>query len=125
MKIFVSIFILSFILNQQVMAKRPDLNASGNDTLLLKGTIIKESMENKRGQKLEGVYDLLFKTVDATHFIKIIGGKFLRKDLEALIGKEITVKVVKKFGNLDIDNDDPSYAQTRMGDYIQIIEIIQ
>lgn len=126
MKIFTTtILLLMFVINQQVMAKNYILNPSGNDTLVLKGTIIKESMENKRGQKLEGVYDLLFKTADATHFIKITGGKYLRKDLEDLIGKEITIKVIKKFGNLDIDSDDPSYAQTRMGDYIQIIDIIK
>lgn len=115
----------SIVLTQQAMAKNNLPSNGDQDTLILKGTIIKESMENKKGQKLEGVYDLLFKTVDATHFIKISGGKYLRKDLEAFIGKEITIKALKKFGNLDIDNDDPSYAQTRMGDYILILDIIQ
>lgn len=120
-----TILILSIIITQQVMAKNSFSTFSGNDTLILKGTIIKESMENKKGQKLEGVFDLLFKTTDVTYFIKIAGGKYLRKDLEAIIGKEITIRAIKKFGNLDIDNDDPSYAQTRMGDYIQIIDILK
>lgn len=95
------------------------------DTLILKGRVVKEDMENKKGQKMEGVQDLYFSTTTGSYFIKLIGGNILRTDLEALGQKEITIKCVKKFGNIDIDSNDPSYAQTRVGEYIQIIEILQ
>jgi hypothetical protein len=94
------------------------------DTLTLKGRIVKETMENKRGQKLEGVQDLYFSTTSGSFYVKP-NAKFLYKDLEALELKEITIKCVKKFGNIDIDSEDPSYAQTRVGEYISIIEIIK
>ena len=94
------------------------------DTLTLKGRIVKEAMENKKGQKLEGVQDLYFSTSSGSFFIKLGGGNYLRSDLEKLELKEITIKCVKKFGNIDIDSEDPSYAQTRVGEYILILEII-
>lgn len=95
------------------------------DTLVLKGRIVKEDMENKKGQKLEGVQDLYFSTGTNSYFIKLAGGNFLRTDLEKYGNKEITIKAIKKFGNVDIDSDDPSYAQTRVGEYIVILEIIE
>ena len=99
-------------------------NHINGDTLSLTGRIVKEAMENKKGQKLEGMQDLYFSTSTASYFIKP-NAQFLRKDLEALEMKEITIKCLKKFGNIDIDADDPSYAQTRVGEYITIIEIVK
>lgn len=94
------------------------------DTLTLKGRIVKEAMENKKGQKLEGVTDLYFSTSSGSFYLKP-NATFKREDLEKLELKEITIKCVKKFGNIDIDSEDPSYAQTRVGEYITIIEIIK
>jgi hypothetical protein len=94
------------------------------DTLILTGRIVKESMENKKGQKLEGVQDLYFSTTSGSFYVKP-NQKYTRKDLEALELKEITIKCIKKFGNIDIDSEDPSYAQTRVGEYISILEIIK
>lgn len=98
---------------------------TNGDTLILKGRIVKEDMKNKKGQKLEGVQDLYFTSGNNSYFIKIAGGKFLRSNLENFGDKEITIKAIKKFGNVDIDSDDPSYAQTRVGEYIIILEIME
>jgi len=93
------------------------------DTLTLKGKIIRENMENKKGQKLEGVQDFYFSSSSDSYFVKIAGSKYSRKELEAFENKEVTIKCIKKFGNIDIDSNDPSYAQTRVGEYILILEI--
>lgn len=122
MKTFVLLLVVGFAaINLNAMKNNDHIDA---DTLKLKGRIVKESMENKKGQKLEGVQDLYFSTSIGSFYLKP-NEKFKRKDLEALEMKEITIRCIKKFGNIDIDSEDPSYAQTRVGEYITILEIIQ
>jgi hypothetical protein len=107
-----------------LFAMNPNDHING-DTLILKGRIVKENMENKKGQKLEGVEDLYFSTGTNSYFIKLTSGKFSPTDLEKYGTKEITIRAIKKFGNIDIESEDPSYAQTRVGEYIVILEIIE
>ncbi len=95
------------------------------DTLVLKGRIAKSDMESKKGEKLEGVIDYYFSSGGNSYFIKTASGKFSKTDLDAFGDKEITIKCVKKFGNVDIDSNDPAYAQTRVGEYILILEVLQ
>ncbi len=116
------LFLLIGISLTKINAMNPTDHING-DTLTLKGRIVKEDMENKKGQKLEGVQDLYFSTSSGSFYIKP-NENFKRSDLEKLELKEITVKCVKKFGNIDIDSNDPSYAQTRVGEYITILEIV-
>src|SRR5687767_8772073 len=123
MKPFVLLIILGLsVIKINAMNTNDHING---DTLTLKGRIVKESMENKKGQKMEDVQDYYFSTSSGSFFIKTVGSKFSKDDLEALVLKEITVKCIKKFGNIDIGPEDPSYAATRVGEYILILEIIQ
>jgi hypothetical protein len=112
----------SFFPNLTAMQTNDHING---DTLVLTGRIVKESMENKKGTKMEDAQDYYFSTTSGSFFIKTAGSKFSIKDLDALVLKEITVKCVKKFGNIDIESTDPSYAQTRVGEYILILEIVK
>jgi hypothetical protein len=124
MKNLFLLFIVVGLTLTKLSAMSPNNHVTG-DTLILKGRIVKEDMENKKGQKMEGIQDLYFSTQSGSFFIKLIGGNVLRTDLEAFGEKEITIKCIKKFGNIDIDSNDPSYAQTRVGEYIQILEILK
>lgn len=118
------IFIFIFLAATNLYAMKSTDHLNG-DTLTLKGKIVKEDMINKKGHKQEGMQDLYFSTSTDSYIIKLIGGKFLKKDLEAYGDKELTIKAIKKFGNIDVDSDDPSYAQTRVGEYILILEILK
>lgn len=97
------------------------------DTLTLKGRVVKADMTNQKGAKLEGVQDYYFSTSDGTgsYFIKTAVGDYSKDDLDKFGNTELTIRCVKKFGNIDIGPEDPSYAATRIGEYIVILEIIE
>jgi hypothetical protein len=127
MKIHKTLLTLICISITNLYAMNTDqLNHIDGDTLILKGKITTSNMEDKRGTKMEGVVDYYFSDGKDSYFIKRVeGGKFNFADLNKLAGKEMTIRAIKKFGNWDIDSEDPSYAQTRMGEYILILEIIE
>ena len=125
MKIY-TFFIIAFTLfitNTNAM----DLNKNpfNEDTLTLKGRVVKADMETQKGTKSEGVQDYYFSTGSNSYFIKTAVGKFSKQDLDKIGDKEIIIKCTKKFGTVDIGPDDPSYAATRVGEYIVILEIIK
>lgn len=75
---------------------------------------------------MAGVVDYYFSTANHSYFIKTVqGNKVNRQELNKRVGKEITIQAIKNYGNVDIDSEDPSYAQTRQGEYICIQEILQ
>lgn len=111
------------IINIHAMKNNDHINS---DTLTLKGKIVKESMENKKGQKLEGVQDYYFASGNKSYFIKTVVGNFSKQDLDKIgFTKEITIQCILKTGTWDIGPDDPSYAATRTGEYIIILEILK
>lgn len=123
MRSLLVVFMLIGLSITKINAMNPNHHING-DTLTLKGKIVLESMENKKGQKLEGLRDFYFSSTTDSYFVKIAGSKYSRKELEAFENKEVTIRCIKKSGNIDIDSEDPSYAQTRVGEYILILEII-
>lgn len=96
------------------------------DTLILKGRIVKSDMTNEKGEKISGQFDYYFSTGSNSYFIKTASGNFKKEDLEKFILQEITIRVIKKFGNLDTGpNQDPSWQGNRVGEHIVIIEFMK
>lgn len=126
MQIHTTLLTLICISITQLHAMLPNTQILNGDTLVLKGKITQSNMENKKGTKMEDVVDYYFAANNHAYFIKTVeGGKFTHQEFDKRVGKEITIRAIKKYGNLDIDSEDPSYAQTRMGEYILILEILQ
>lgn len=92
-----------------------------NEVKILEGTVIEVPFVNKAGRTIIGAESLFFKTTVERYFIKFSAGKVLRVDLEKSIGQTIKVKSYTTFGLWD--TDDPN-VQSRVGDYIVILEIL-
>jgi len=116
---FATAILILFICNAYSM------NVNPGDTLTLKGKIVKENMQTKKGTRLEGVQDYYFVTANRSYFIKTAVGEYSNTELEKYVGKLVTVNCMSYYGTWDIASDDPSYAATRMGDYILIISIVE
>lgn len=124
MKLNRIVFILIGFAATNLYAMKTNDQING-DTLILKGRIAKTTMESKKGEKLEGVQDYYFSSGTNSYFIKVASGKFSKTDLNAFGTNEITIKAIKKLENIDIDSNDPSYVQKRVGEYIVILEILK
>jgi hypothetical protein len=94
------------------------------DTLTWKATVVKVPFINKRGKEVEGMSDLYLQKDGKKYFIKFMGGKVLRKDVENYLEKEITVELSLQKGNLDT-NDGNNYQQSRVGEYVLLYKIVE
>ena len=121
-RIVIFISLLFLITQSNAMS----LNNFNEDTLSLKGKIVKADMKTQKGTKSEGVQDYYFSSGGNSYFIKTASGEFSKQDLDKIgIKKTITVKCIKRNGTWDIGPDDPSYAATRTGEYILILEVLK
>ena len=59
------------------------------------------------------------------YFIKICAGEVTTEELRKHLNQGITVDMEIRDGLWDICNDDPAYAQSRMGTYVIIHKIIE
>jgi hypothetical protein len=102
---------------------RYSMNELTNDTLILKGKIIKNTFKNKANREYKNITELYLKTEKETYFIKFRDGKVLRKDLEKYVNKDVQLKVILREGTWDTSAGDPE-AQSRIGKYLVVLEII-
>lgn len=117
--------LLIFLTAANLFAMKPN-GYSNEDTLTLKGKIVKADMKTQKGTKSEGVQDYYFSSGGHSYFIKTAVGEFTKQDLDKIgIKKTIRVKCIKKNGTWDIGSDDPSFAATRTGEYILILELLK
>lgn len=92
-----------------------------NEIKTLEGSLVVVPFVNKGGREIAGAESLFFKTEEKRYFIKFSAGKVLRTDLEKYLGQIIKVKGFTTFGLWD--TNDPR-VQSRVGDYIGILEIL-
>lgn len=98
-------------------------NENNNDSLLLKGKIEKKEFVDKAGRIHPDVYDLFFKTTDATYFIKINESKISKQELEDHLNMEVELQAIMLNGAWDTNPDGSWEVQSRMGKYILILKI--
>ena len=65
----IGLIILLFSLSALNLFAMKSNDHINGDTLVLKGRIVQEDMENKKGQKMEGVQDLYFSSGTNSYFI--------------------------------------------------------
>ena len=112
-----------------------NINALENDTLELVGTIIKEPFITKNGKPVPGLFDYYFKTEKEKYFIKVNESIFSKEKLEDMMTKDSIpeaefhnrkFKVILSNGDWDNDPENPEMQQSRVGQYIIIIqELVQ
>lgn len=86
--------------------------------------LVEKEFINKGG-KITEYKELYLRCSIQDYFIKICEGKVTLKELEKYIDKGITVEMEIKDGMWDHCNEDPAYAQSRMGTYVVIHKIIE
>jgi len=86
--------------------------------------LIEKEFVNKGG-KLTEYKELYLQCSIQDYFIKICESKVTLEDLKPYINSGIKVKMEIKEGMWDHCSDDPAYAQSRMGTYAIITEIVK
>ena len=99
--------------------KSPEGVATDGKTM--SGKVIKQDFLNKAGRKIDGVYDLFYKSGEKKYFIKTNECKVSQREILDVVNKPIKIKYKIKEGLWDAD--DPN-VQSRIGEYIVILEII-
>ncbi len=87
----------------------------------MKGKIVKVDFVNKGGQKIPGAFDYFFKINGEKLFIKITEGNVSGDEIAKFLNKEVEIKGFKSGGLWD--TDDPN-VQSRVGDYVVILEFL-
>ncbi len=93
-----------------------------NDTTIITGKLLKMNYINKRGDIIPDLFDFYLETTEANLFIKLDECKIKIEELENNINKKVKLKAIKKNGLWDADNQE---IESRIGEYISIIEIIK
>jgi hypothetical protein len=122
--LIIVIFSTSPLLSNTYSLGHTIMNELDNDTLILKGKIIKNTFKNKANREYKNITELYIKTEKETYFIKFRDGKVLRKDLEKYVDKDVQLKVILREGTWDTSAGDPP-AQSRIGKYLVVLEIIK
>lgn len=86
--------------------------------------LVEKSFINKGG-KMGDFTELYLQCSVQDYFIKICAGEVTTDELRKYLNQGITVDMEIKEGLWDICNDDPAYAQSRMGTYVVIHKIIE
>lgn len=86
--------------------------------------LIEKEFVNKGG-KITEYKELYLQCSIQDYFIKICESNVTLEDLKPYINSGIKVKMKIKDGMWDHCNDDPAYAQSRMGTYVIITEIVK
>lgn len=92
-----------------------------NEIKIYEGTIIEVPFVNKAGRTIPGASSLFFKTTEDRYFIKFRAGKVLREEVEKFINQPLKVKGYITFGLWDADSNN---VQSRVGDYMAVMEIL-
>ena len=88
----------------------------------LKGTITKEPVTNKRGERIEGVHDYFFEVSDDEWYFVHAHSTVNEELLEMFGDQEVTVR--GEIGEGQWDSDDPQVS-SRIGPYIVIENIFK
>lgn len=95
------------------------------EAILLKGKIVIKNFINKANRKFD-YKEYYFEKEEANnkviYFIKSFENKITKVDLDNIVNQSISVKAILK--NELWDTNDPS-VQSRVGDYIILVEIIK
>lgn len=86
--------------------------------------LIEKNFVNKGG-KISEYKELYLQCSIQDYFIKLCESKVTLKDLKPYINTGIKVKMEIKEGMWDHCNEDPAYAQSRIGNYVIIKEIVK
>ena len=86
------------------------------------GTLITQSFVNKRGKVFSENQQIYFRTQDQTFFIKFSESKITYPELKKRLDQPITLKIIKKEGLWDRDDQE---FQSRSGEYIIVLEIMK
>lgn len=86
--------------------------------------LIEKEFVNKGG-KITEYKELYLRCSIQDYFIKLCESKVTKKELEKYLNKGITIEMEIKEGMWDHCNDNPAYAQSRVGNYVIIKKIIE
>jgi hypothetical protein len=78
-----------------------------------------------KGGKITDYKELYLQCSIQDYFIKICESNVTLEDLKPYINSGINIKMEIKDGMWDHCSDDPAYAQSRMGTYVVIKEIVK
>lgn len=88
---------------------------------IITGKVTAVPFVTKSGRKIKGAESLFLEINNQRYFIKIQAGQVSRMELEKWLDQSITVKVLRATGAWD--SDDPN-VQSRIGDYVAILEVL-
>ena len=106
--------------NKQVEFKFSKIPSS-NDIAIFTGKIIKEQFVNKGGREIEGAYDYFFEIEETPYFVRLKNGDVSINELEECTDNNVRLKVFLRWGSWDADDE---MSQSRIGRYVNILEII-
>lgn len=96
-------------------------NVSETATKEFNGQIVSENFTNKVGKEISNIQDLYFQINEGErYFIKFDNSVLTFNDAANLIGKQLKIKAIINKSILDVPDDNPQEAQSRMGYYIVI-----
>ncbi|BDS09454.1 hypothetical protein [Aureispira anguillae] len=93
----------------------------GVDFEEIKGRLIEVPFVNKGGRRIDGAASLFFQVATQNYFVKVTTDSLSRANLNPYLNQLITVKAYRAVGAWD--SDDPM-VQSRVGDYIVIVKIL-
>ena len=89
----------------------------------MKGKIIAKTFVNKGGKEISSIKDLYFETHDETYFIKFMDSNISYEEALELLDQPIAIEGELRDGLWDISDEDPAYAQSRVGVYLIIHQV--
>jgi hypothetical protein len=91
------------------------------DTGVFTGKLIKETFYNKAGKEIKGVFDYFVIIEDTHYFVRFKESNISLKELEKYLEKEVCLKLRFRWGLWDTDDEN---VQSRIGRYVEIMEIV-
>ena len=89
---------------------------------IVQAKLIRKKAYNKAGKEMPYPGDFYLVLNGEEVFVKLMSSKVTSEDLEPLLDKKSTFKIVQEDGLWDTDNPE---VQSRIGKYVRILEIIE